>query len=68
MRPRCELLAVTRAAGKRERALKRAAKRGETLKPVEDTPGTNPQPEVQPEAPVIIEDSSDKPEDQTSEP
>jgi len=61
-------LAVTRAAGKRERALKRAAKRGETLKPVEDTPGTNPQPEVQPEAPVIIEDSSDKPEDQTSEP
>jgi hypothetical protein len=59
-------LAVSRAAGKRERALKRAAKRGETLKPVEDAP--SPQPEVQPEAPVIIEDSSDKPEDQTSEP
>jgi hypothetical protein len=58
-------LAVSRAAVKRERALKRAAKRGETLKPVEDAPG---QPEVQPEAPVIIEDSSDKPEDQTSEP
>lgn len=61
-------LAVSRAAGKRERALKRAAKRGESLKPVEDAPGTSPQPEVQPEAPVIIEDSSDKPEDQTSEP
>jgi uncharacterized protein len=59
-------LAVSRAAGKRERALKRAAKRGETLKPVEDAP--SPQPEVQPEAPAIIEDSSDKPEDQTSEP
>ncbi len=65
-------LAVSRAAGKRERALKRAAKRGETLKPVEDAPGTGPQPEVQPEAlpdaPVIIEDSSDKPADETSEP
>ena len=57
-------LAVTRAAGKRERALKRAAKRGETLKPVEDAPV--PQPDAQP--PVIIEDSSDKPEDETSEP
>ena len=61
-------LAVSRAAGKRERALKRAAKRGQTLKPVEDAPGTGPQPEVQPEAPAVIEDSSDKPEDQTSEP
>ena len=61
-------LAVSRAAGKRERALKRAAKRGQTLKPVEDAPGTGPQPEVQPEAPAIVEDSSDKPEDQTSEP
>ena len=59
-------LAVSRAAGKRERALKRAAKRGETLKPVEDAPG--PQPDAQPEPPVIIEDSSDKPEDETSEP
>jgi hypothetical protein len=57
-------LAVTRAAGKRERALKRAAKRGETLKPVQDAPV--PQPDAQP--PVIIEDSSDKPEDETSEP
>ena len=61
-------LAVSRAAVKRERALKRAAKRGETLKPVEDAPGADPQPEVQPDAPVIIEDSSDKPEDETSEP
>jgi hypothetical protein len=58
-------LAVSRAAVKRERALKRAAKRGETLKPVQDAPD---QPEVHPETPVIIEDSSDKPEDQTSEP
>jgi hypothetical protein len=58
-------LAVSRASVKRERALKRAAKRGETLKPLEDLSG---QPEVQPEAPVIIEDSSDKPEDETSEP
>ena len=58
-------LAVSRASVKRERALKRAAKRGETLKPLEDLSG---QPEVQPEAPVIIEDSSYKPEDETSEP
>jgi hypothetical protein len=57
-------LAVSRAAGKRERALKRAAKRGETLKPVEDAPSA--QPDVPP--PVIIEDSSDKPEDESSEP
>jgi hypothetical protein len=61
-------LAVSRAAGKRERALKRAAKRGETLKPVEDTPGTGPQPDVPLEAPAIIEDSSDKPEEKTGEP
>jgi hypothetical protein len=61
-------LAVNRAAVKRERALKRAAKRGETLKPLQDAPGTGPQPDVEPEAPAIIEDSSDKPEDETSEP
>ena len=61
-------LAVSRAAVKRERALKRAAKRGETLKPLQDAPGTGPQPEVEPEAPAIIEDSSDKPADETSEP
>ncbi len=60
-------LAVSRASVKRERAMKRAAKRGETLKPVQDLPG---QPEMQPDAPapVIIEDSSDKPEDEPSEP
>jgi hypothetical protein len=68
-------LAVSRASLKKERALKRAAKRGEKLKPVEDaTPGSPPdasaeaEPEAPLEAPVIIEDSSDKPEDETSEP
>jgi hypothetical protein len=61
-------LAVSRASVKHERAMKRAAKRGETLKPLEDAPGTGPQPDMQPEEPVIIEDSSDKPEDETSEP
>jgi hypothetical protein len=68
-------LAVSRASVKRERAMKRAAKRGETLKPVEDAPGSQPEAtapgnEPQPEtpAPVIIEDSSDKPEDEHSEP
>ena len=64
-------LAVSRAAVKRERAIKRAAKAGATLKPVQDAPaaaGTGPQPEAPSEAPVIIEDSSDKPEDETSEP
>jgi len=64
-------LAVSRAAVKRERAIKRAAKAGATLKPVQDVPaaaGTGPQPEAPSEAPVIIEDSSDKPEDETSEP
>ncbi|MBI3675700.1 MAG: DUF1013 domain-containing protein [Proteobacteria bacterium] len=42
-------LAVTRANQKRERALKRAAKRGETLKPIEETTadlGSGPQPDV----------------------
>jgi hypothetical protein len=63
-------LAVSRAAAKRERALKRAAKRGETLKPVVDAPGTEPQPDAQPEpeAPAVGEESSDKPEDETGEP
>ena len=62
-------LAVSRASAKRERALKRAAKTGQTLKPLHDAvPGTGPQPEVQSEAPVIIEDSSDQPEDEHSEP
>ena len=59
-------LAVSRAAVKRERAVKRAAKAGGTLKPVQDAPGS--QPEQPSEAPVIAEDSSDKPEDETSEP
>ncbi|MBV9903160.1 MAG: hypothetical protein JO346_01120, partial [Alphaproteobacteria bacterium] len=43
-------LAVTRAAAKRERADKRAAKKGETLKPISETvnsdtaPAPNPDP------------------------
>jgi len=61
-------LAVNRAAVKRERAMKRAAKKGETLKPVQDAPAAQPAAEPSAEAPVIIEDSSDKPEDETSEP
>ena len=53
-------LAVTRANAKRERAAKRAAKTstGATLKPVEDAVP----------APVIAEDTSDEPADETSEP
>jgi len=51
-------LAVTRATLRRERAAKRAAKAGATLKPVEDNPP----------APVIAEDSSDEPADETAEP
>jgi hypothetical protein len=61
-------IAVSRASVKRERAMKRAAKRGETLKPLVDVPATGPQPDVHPEGPTTIEDSSDKPEDETSEP
>jgi uncharacterized protein len=62
-------LAVSRASAKRERAIKRAAKRGETLKPLQDTPATlAAKAEQAAEAPVIIEDSSDKPDDETSEP
>ena len=62
-------LAVSRASIKRERALKRAAKTGETLKPLRDAiPGAGPQPEEEAEAPEIIEDLSDKPEDEHSEP
>ena len=62
-------LAVSRASVKRERALKRAAKTGETLKPLRDAiPGAGPQPAERTEAPEIIEDSSDKPEDEHSEP
>jgi len=52
-------LAVTRATQKRERAEKRAAKAGAKLKPLHD---------VQPSAPVIAEDSSDEPADESAEP
>ncbi len=51
-------LAVTRATQKRERAEKRAARTGATLKPLKDVAPT----------PVIIADSSDEPVDETSEP
>lgn len=62
-------LAVSRASAKRDRAVKRAAKRGETLKPLQDTPATlAAKAEQAAEAPVIIEDSSDQPEDESSEP
>jgi hypothetical protein len=66
-------LAVSRAAVKKERAMKRTAKAGATLKPVQDAPtpaDAQPHPDTQPEPPepVIAEDSSDKPEDETSEP
>jgi len=69
-------LAVSRAEVKRERALKRAAKTGATLSPVKDSPAPTQEaePDVEPEIPaeappaVIIEDSSDKPVDETSEP
>src|SRR5271169_5381582 len=51
-------LAVTRASVKHERALKRAEKTGASLKPVDD----------QPPAPVLEDDSSDEPADETAEP
>jgi hypothetical protein len=52
-------LAVTRANVKRERALKRAAKAGgATLKPVQDAVPR----------PMVADDSSDEPADETSEP
>src|SRR6202012_1865214 len=52
-------LAVTRANQRKDRAEKRAAKAGAKLKPLHDTP---------PPAPVIEEDSSDEPADETAEP
>jgi len=52
-------LAVTRATQKRERAEKRAAKAGAKLKPLH---------EAAPTAPVIAEDSSDEPADESAEP
>jgi hypothetical protein len=51
-------LAVMRANAKRERAAKRAAKAGASLKPLEDAVP----------AAVIEDDSSDEPADETSEP
>jgi hypothetical protein len=51
-------LAVTRATQKRERAEKRAAKAGATLKPLKDAVP----------APVVIADSSDEPADESAEP
>ena len=51
-------LAVTRATQKRERAEKRAAKAGATLKPLRDAVP----------APVVIADSSDEPPDEQAEP
>ena len=52
-------LAVTRATQKHERAEKRAAKAGAKLKPLNDAP---------PAAPVISDDSSDEPADESAEP
>jgi hypothetical protein len=49
---------VTRATQKRERAEKRAAKAGATLKPLRDAVP----------APVVPEDSSDEPADESAEP
>jgi hypothetical protein len=51
-------LAVTRATKKRERAEKRAAKAGAKLKPLQENPP----------APVIADDSSDEPADESAEP
>jgi uncharacterized protein len=53
-------LAVERISAKRERTQKRLTKAGAVLKPLGEGPDS---PE-----PVIVEDSSDKPEDETSEP
>ena len=41
-------LAVTRAGAKRDRAVKRAEKKGETLKPIAETTGTAPSPDPDP--------------------
>jgi len=51
-------LAVTRATQKRERAEKRAAKAGQALKPLRDAVP----------APIVAEDSSDEPADESAEP
>ncbi len=53
-------LAVSRANLKRERAMKRAAKRGETLKPIEETTIVRPAAEVhEPETDDLEEDSAE---------
>jgi uncharacterized protein len=55
-------LAVSRAAVKKERAQKRAAKAGATLKPVVDAPppaGTGPQPDVEPSTESSVEKRDD---------
>jgi hypothetical protein len=73
-------LAVTRANQRRERAQKRAAKAGATLRPAQDQPAAGDQaaqaedeaaeipPLSETPAPVVIADSSDEPADETSEP
>ncbi|HVV65919.1 MAG TPA: cell cycle transcriptional regulator TrcR [Rhizomicrobium sp.] len=73
-------LAVTRANQRRERAAKRAARTGATLKPVqdqsagaqaqrpEDEDGAEIPPLSETPAPVVIDDSSDEPADESSEP
>ena len=58
-------LAVSRAAAKHERALKRAAKKGATLKPVSESLAPQPEPEApQPAA----ESSQPAPEAQETNP
>ena len=60
-------LAVSRAAAKRERAMKRAAKAGTTLKPVHDAPGSVPPAEPAPEAEVEPESESPEPANENSD-
>jgi len=64
-------LAVSRAAVKRERAVKRAAKAGTTLKPLSDMSAAGPQPEPAPgheaEAPLEESEAADA-EAETPEP
>ena len=55
-------LAVSRAHVKRERALKRAASKGETLKPIAETVGPEPGTEQPPEPdhPEIVDETADE--------
>jgi len=48
-------LAVSRAAVKKERATKRAAKAGTTLKPVQDAPAAAPPPQTEPQPEPLAE-------------